>query len=420
MGLIPKKYIVHVASDKSKTRLKDQNDFLKECEENGIYLLECNNSEDLKYIFYDYKPEILILSEEMYSQGFSFDEISQRQKSKYNIYKLIQLSTKRKDKKKAFAYLEEGFDDFLDSDLSPEEVFLKCFAFLRRKDILEKNKLTKLPGINRTYEIIEHCLHDLKDWQMLHLTIDNLNQYSYMYGVKNVDNLIKLSASNLADLINDSDLFIGHLGKDNFVLLGSRQSVADIREELDNEFNKILERVYNKTHYDNQYIIYSAPHKVRRKESLISLNISSCTSLDRKYLSGSDLVEQALLNKFNEKQKLANKKVLIIEEDKDFEELLIDRLSLESFEAEASSAKTLVEDIESYKPSSIIVEAAEMGLNGFEKLCESIKELKQSLGINIIVASNVPGYRNFLAAGADIYIPKPYELDILLDELKIL
>ena len=191
MGLIPKKYIVHVASDKSKTRLKDQNDFLKECEENGIYLLECNNSEDLKYIFYDYKPEILILSEEMYSQGFSFDEISQRQKSKYNIYKLIQLSTKRKDKKKAFAYLEEGFDDFLDSDLSPEEVFLKCFAFLRRKDILEKNKLTKLPGINRTYEIIEHCLHDLKDWQMLHLTIDNLNQYSYMYGVKNVDNLIK-------------------------------------------------------------------------------------------------------------------------------------------------------------------------------------------------------------------------------------
>ncbi|MCH2228023.1 MAG: hypothetical protein MK033_09635 [Candidatus Caenarcaniphilales bacterium] len=420
MGLIPKKYIVHVASDKSKTRLKDQNDFLKECEENGIYLLECNNSEDLKYIFYDYKPEILILSEEMYSQGFSFDEISQRQKSKYNIYKLIQLSTKRKDKKKAFAYLEEGFDDFLDSDLSPEEVFLKCFAFLRRKDILEKNKLTKLPGINRTYEIIEHCLHDLKDWQMLHLTIDNLNQYSYMYGVKNVDNLIKLSASNLADLINDSDLFIGHLGKDNFVLLGSRQSVADIREELDNEFNKILERVYNKTDYDNQYIIYSAPHKVRRKESLISLNISSCTSLDRKYLSGSDLVEQALLNKFNEKQKLANKKVLIIEEDKDFEELLIDRLSLESFEAEASSAKTLVEDIESYKPSSIIVEAAEMGLNGFEKLCESIKELKQSLGINIIVASNVPGYRNFLAAGADIYIPKPYELDILLDELKIL
>ena len=260
MGLIPKKYIVHVASDKSKTRLKDQNDFLKECEENGIYLLECNNSEDLKYIFYDYKPEILILSEEMYSQGFSFDEISQRQKSKYNIYKLIQLSTKRKDKKKAFAYLEEGFDDFLDSDLSPEEVFLKCFAFLRRKDILEKNKLTKLPGINRTYEIIEHCLHDLKDWQMLHLTIDNLNQYSYMYGVKNVDNLIKLSASNLADLINDSDLFIGHLGKDNFELLGSRQSVADIREELDNEFNKILERVYNKTDYDNQYIIYYAPH----------------------------------------------------------------------------------------------------------------------------------------------------------------
>ena len=34
-----------------------------------------------------------------------------------------------------------------------------------------------------------------------------------MYGVKNVDNLIKQSATMLAELVKDKDLFIGHLGK---------------------------------------------------------------------------------------------------------------------------------------------------------------------------------------------------------------
>ncbi|NQY80138.1 MAG: diguanylate cyclase [Candidatus Caenarcaniphilales bacterium] len=419
MGLIPKKYIVHIASEKSKLRLQNQENFIDKCHANGIYLLECNNLEDLKYILYDYKPEILIVNEDMYAQGFDYETISEKQKSRYNIYKLILLGNKKKDKSKAFSYIEEGFDDFLDSDLSAEEIFVKCFAYLRRKNILEKNQLTKLPGINRTYEIIEHCLHDIKDWQLLHVTIDNLNQYNYMYGVKNVDNLIKQSASMLADLVKDSDLFIGHLGKDNFVLLGSRQNINDIYEELENEFSAILEKVYNKKDFENQYIVYSAPHKVRRKEKLVTLNISSCTSLDRKFLSGSDLIEQALLNKFNKRKHLTNKKVVIIEEDKDFAELLVDRLELDSFEASHSSPKDLLKDLDTVRPGFLVIEAAKMGLPGFEELCKKLNKYDGIADLNIIVASNVPGYRNFLEAGANTYIPKPYELDTLLEELKL-
>jgi len=414
MGLIPSRCIIHIADAKSSLHLIDNPDFLLECEKNDISLKECSSLDDLQYILYDYRPEIIIVSENMYAKGFDFKTITENQRSKNDPYKIILVDTKSTDKD-YFSYIQEGFDDFIPDSFKIKEIFLKCFSLLRRKSIHEKNQLTKLPGINRTYEVLEYCLSDLKDWEMLHITTNNLDQYSYMYGVKNTDELIKLTAALLAELTQGKNLFTGHLGKDNFLVLGSIPDLVPIKSCLDERFTSILEKVYNKSDFENSYIIYSAPHKVRRKENLMSLNISSCTSYDRKFLSGSDVVEQAIVNKHNKAQKLINKRVLIIEDDADFAELLEDRLRLDGFEPYISKDE-IIQSVKEFKPRVLLIEAAKIGIPQFTNLSQELKAVAD-WDLDIIVASNIPGYRNFLDAGATVYIPKPYELDTVIEEI---
>jgi|694.fasta_scaffold00848_27 DNA-binding response OmpR family regulator len=415
MGLIPPRCIIHIADEKSPLRLYNSEEFVASCEENDISLKECSSLEDLKYILYDYRPEIILVSENMYESGFDFKTINEKQRSKNDAYKLILLPAKARENKKNFDYIKEGFDDFIFNDYSLEEIFLKCFSLLRRKSIHEKNQLTKLPGINRTYEVLEYCLSDLKDWEMLHITTHNLDQYSYMYGVKNTDEVIKLTASLLAELTKDKNLFTGHLGKDNFLVLGSISDLVDIKPKIDQRFSTILEQVYNKNDFENNYIIYSAPHKVRRKENLMSLNISNCTSYDRKFLSGSDIVEQAIINKHNQSQNLINKRVLIIEDDADFAELLEDRLRIDGFEPKIAKDE-IIQSAKKFNPRVVLIEASTKGIPQFIDLAKALRNNCDS-DLKIIVASNIPGYRNFLAAGANAYIPKPYELDTVIEEI---
>ena len=66
----------------------------------------------------------------------------------------------------------------------------------------------------------------------------------------------------------------------------------------------------------------------------------------------------------------------------------------------------------------MILEASKIALPKFLPLIEKLKKFKEGVGLKIVAATDVPGYQNFLGAGADIYIPKPYDLEILLKEVR--
>jgi len=142
-----------------------------------------------------------------------------------------------------------------------------------------------------------------------------------------------------------------------------------------------------------------------------------CSSIDRNFLSGTDIIEQAVKNKNKNESK--NKKVLILEDDFDFATLLEETLTREGSEARISSGfDTLLKEIEEYQPRTIIIEVARLGHQNFLELSQSLKTLKDKLSLKIVIATNIPGYKNFLDVVADVYIPKPYDLETLLKEVR--
>lgn len=425
VGLIPKTYFLHLYGDETQKSLKNNEQFVGLCQKENIEIIDAltndskTDQEQVNSLLMEYKPAVIFIEENLFSKNFSKNNY---QMDRYMSFKIIFIepSDTKNNLEKSLAYLKQGADEVMTRDRSAEEIFIRCYSFLRRKSILEQNQLTSLPSINRTYAVIDHCRQNLSDWVVMHIDTLNIKSYTQMYGIAKTDEGIKeiakmLQASVLGGGI--SETFVGHLGRDNFIVVCDSNSMDKILANIYKNFDKILTKLYKKADCENGYIISAAPNKIRRKEGLLHLNIGSCNNIDRNYLSGTDVIEQAIQNK--KKLTSPNKKILILEDDNDFANLVAETLSYEGLDVKVSKGfDKLIGEIKKYQPKILVLEAKSLGIENFKSLCKSVEEYKKEFGLKILVATNVPGYQNFLDVGADVYLPKPYDLEVLFREVR--
>lgn len=416
VGLIPQSIVLHVT--KSEKGISDNTDLVEECAKENFSIITSSETKNLKPIIRKHRPEILLIDHDIFIENLEDDTVTYRSKS-CQPFKLV-LMEPGKTKEEIFDCLRQGADETVSNDISNEEMFLKFYSILRRKSILEQNQLTGLPAINRSYSVLEHCRNNINDWSVIHLDILNFQSYSVMYGIAQADKAISESSKVINETIKSLNLeeyFIGHLGRDNFLIICRTDTNQAIIDSLRDHFCGAVKKLYKKDDYDNGYIISSAPNMVRRRKGLLDLNIGSCTNIDRSFLSGTDIIEQAVKNKKDSEEK--NKRVLILEDDLDFADLLEETLMREGNIARVSSGlENIVKEVEEFRPRTLILEASKLGPKSFTPLCEDLERFKDEFGLKILVATNVPGYQNFLTGGADVYIPKPYDLETLLKEVR--
>lgn len=417
VGLIPSSSVLFLAKNERQTICS--NELLSSmARKENVEFYNAVNLVNLKSEIRELRPEILLVDEEIFLDNLNNPETVYSSKSCRPF--VMVLANPGHSKEETFEFLRNGADDVIGRDVSEEEFILKIISILRRKSVLEMDNLSNLPAKNKTYSILEHCRNHLNDWAVVHIDILNFQSYGVMYGVAQADRAIAKSAYFLKKILKDMDLpeyFLGHLGRDNFVIVANTNFFEKIVFEVKRNFKNILVDLYKKVDYDNGYIISSAPHKVRRKEGLLDLNIGYCSSIDRNFLSGTDVIEQCVRNKMN--SELKNKRVLVLEDDDDFAFLLEETLVREGNEAKlASGLDNLIKEVEEFQPRSLILEASKLGPQNFQPLCSQLQRFKDEFGLKILIATNVPGHQNFLAHGADVYLPKPYDLETLLKEVR--
>ncbi|MDD9898777.1 MAG: diguanylate cyclase [Candidatus Melainabacteria bacterium] len=413
VGLIPQDHILHILGASGQNSIVYNEVLRASCAEAGIVLVETIKTSDYLDLIRQHRPEILLIEEDAFNPNEDYRSRSCRP------FKLV-ITKPDASRERKLELIEQGADEIISRDCNEEELFLKFYSILRRKKVEELSQLTNLPSINKTYKVIEHCRKHLGDWVIVHIDIKHFQSYNLMYGVGKSDEAIRATAKVLEDSILNklkSSFFLGHLGRDSFLVISDSGSLETIVRETQVQFKKVLGDLYVQSDYDNGFIISSAPNKVRRREGLLRLNIGYCSKIDRNFLSGTDIIEQAIKNKRNPDAK--NKKVLILEDDEDFADLLQETLTLEGNNAILSKGiEHIIEEVEEHEPKILILEANKIGHQNFVPLCQELDRFKEELGMKILVATQIPGYQNFLTTGADVYLPKPYEIDTLLKEVR--
>lgn len=370
---------------------------------------------------------------------------------------LLHPSTDVTERINAFRY---GADDVLGDPIDKNELAIRVLAHLRRRQEEFSNPLTQLPGPNLIRRMLEQCLYSDKPWAAMSIDLNKIRVYNETYGDLAGDQLIKALAAILVDLADDSE-FVGHIEADDFLMVTRPEVVERKAEMICQQFDSISSRFYPKGDIARGYLISTGRGGIRRRVPLISIAIGIVSSTIRKYQSYVDVLTSARDHRFiakhrqgsfwvsdnNIEEELAQAarpgrqqdaknqdgkieaiceektRILVVEPDGAMACLLQETLSLEGYTVEVTSSADDALELARFEPHPdlILLESNMTGrkMDGW-KLCRALKADDALSKIWIVMATSHPDQSLALEAGADLYLPKPFDMPALLNEVSSL
>lgn len=363
---------------------------------------------------------------------------------------LLHPSTDVTERINAFRY---GADDVLGDPIDKNELAIRVLAHLRRRQEEFSNPLTQLPGPNLIRRMLEQCLYSDKSWAAMSIDLNKIRVYNETYGDLAGDQLIKALAAILVDCADETE-FVGHIEADDFLMVTRPEVVEKKAELICQQFDSISSRFYPKGDIARGYLISTGRGGIRRRVPLISIAIGIVSSTVRKYQSYVDVLTTARDHRYIAKQRQGSfwvsennideellqasksgadkvssqpeetrTRILVVEPDGAMACLLQETLSLEGYTVEVTSSADDALELANLEPHPdlILLESNMTGrkMDGW-KLCRALKADDVLSKIWIVMATSHPDQSLALEAGADLYLPKPFDMPALLNEVSLL
>jgi DNA-binding response OmpR family regulator len=337
---------------------------------------------------------------------------------------------------KRIAYLIQGADDILGPDISPEEFRVRLLVHLRRNLDVTANEITMLPGLQFTGKVAQRRLNQHKPLALMIVELDQLDVYSEVYGDLPTHQVLKTFAAVLSRLVLLPD-FISQTDENHFVIVTHPDRADKLAALLCRQFETVSPNFYSDKDRKQGYMTSVITDNISQRVPLLSVSVGIAstetqpferfTSLfntaqqmknlarmkpgcswqgDRFRLAGGSQTETT-------EQKLG---ILVLETDAALAYLLKTTLAMEGYDVEVVNSledarQSLMEKAASHLLSMVILDAL---INDEESGLQLASEIHQQYpDMRIICTSSLHQRQRVLQAGADLYLPKPFELSSL-------
>lgn len=336
---------------------------------------------------------------------------------------------------KRIQYLIQGADDILDPHLSEEEFRIRLLVHLRRNLDVSVNENTQLPALQFTTKVVQRRLNQDKPLALLSVELDHLDAYSDIYGDLATRQVLKTFAALLGRLVIMPD-FISHTDENHFVIVTHPDKAEKMAALMCRQFETVSPNFYSDKDRKQGYMVSVISDNISRRVPLLSLSIGIASTDAQPFDSFMPLFNSAQQMKALARmkpgsswqsdrlrlagspsgQELVKVGILVLETDAALAYLLKTTLSMEGYEVEVVSgieaARLTLAEKPSQSPLSMIIldaliNEAEAGLLLASEIRQNYPEIK------IICTSSLHNRQKILQAGADLYLPKPFELSSL-------
>ena len=342
----------------------------------------------------------------------------------YNIRPVIIALSKSDSIDDKIKVLESGADDFISEPVNIKEFQIRIKAHLRRELETNLDNKTLLPNEKYSIRALKRTLTEEKDWAALLVSIENFKQYKDIYSEFAGDKVIQTLIAIIKSALDEND-FLSHLSETEFLIITKPHIAERLASFIVTAFDAVAPKFYSHDDTKRGYMLlksddeagqriefvsvllsvissefdnYTNPlhliHKLKRIKPLAKLSSKSNYIIDRPKISGE-----------TEKFLKYNNKIVIVEQDEAMELLLRTTLELQGYDIISDSETDII-------PALFIIDTGD----NMEKLklCENIKSNSIFSNSKIIVTSNKHDKSTILNTGADLYLPKPYELSTLI------
>ncbi|MEI8389274.1 MAG: response regulator [bacterium] len=398
----------------------------------NIRTISADNLEKAAEMIEKYEPD-LILAYDNFNKNII--EICLEIRSKKSLYRpvLVVLSNEQSLEKK-LEVIRSGADDFQNMSATAEEISLRLFAHLRRNIEELSDTVTKLPVESTVYKIIKRNLELKTDKFMtiMYLDVDNYFPYKEIYGHIAAEKLIQTFIAIIKTSINEND-FLGQISENGFIILTASEKAEKIAMFLSYSFDSVAPKFYSNEDTERGYLLLTGDDKIGRRKSFVSVGIGIASNRYGRFHNyqealtlGKNVKKNAKSRKGSywakDKPKVSGRKIieqgqnkiLIAEKDAALAYLLSTTLEMQGYKVEIiDNIEEIIENIEKNKTDLLLLDIAEE--NSFDELsiCSFIKEEYPST--KVLVSTVNRNKERILDSGADLYIPKPYELGTLFN-----
>ena len=398
-------------------------------EQNGISAFVTSKIEEGFELLYEYEPDLVLISD---SIDLTLDEACKKIRMlSYTSRPIVITISKSDDLQDKLKALEAGADDYLSEPIDSEEFSARINAHLRRYYESYLNEKTRLPDSKISLKIFNRILKENKNWAALLIKINDFEYYKEIYGELAADKMVQTYTAIITSTLDETD-YLGELAYGEFLILTNTYKAEHIASFLTYAFDTIVDKFYSDEDANQGYIILRGDDNAGKRITLVSTSIGIISGEYKVYNS----VKTAINDLYNTyklartkpgsgfimerpkisaadavKQKSYNNKILIIEPDAALNLLLKTSAELQGYETEAiTDFDKTFETIRNFSPALVILDAgADDSLLGLT-IAQKLKKSSDYKNIKIIMSTVVHDKKMILNTGADLYLPKPYEL----------
>lgn len=230
-------------------------------------------------------PDVILLDLNMPRLGGRDLLAMLRRNARFAMVPVIVISGDSSPQEKA-AEFGLGADDFLAKPFDLTELEARVEGACRRaRRMLAANPLTQLPGGPAIEEEAAARIKTGAPLAFFYIDIDNFKAYNDNYGYLNGDEAIRRAAAVLTSVQEDlsgADVFVGHIGGDDFTLMCDPAKAEGIAAEIARRFDALAPTLYNAGDAARGSIISKDRAGNRREFPLMALTIAIATNERRK------------------------------------------------------------------------------------------------------------------------------------------
>jgi len=205
--------------------------------------------------------------------------------------------TQKDERSDRIAGLELGADDYVTKPFDIEELKLRVANAISAAK--RQNQLDPKSGLP-TGRLIEDHLRGLmrseQQWTYIDVKIKNFEPFTEVYGFVAGDEVVRFMSPLMSEIVEEygtADDYVGHPGRDNFVIVTHADNAERLKDQLSNRFKDGIQQHYSFIDRERGYILVPDGANGEKKVELMTLALGSVSTKTHRFADIREVTELA-------------------------------------------------------------------------------------------------------------------------------